>query len=181
MECHSCTCRLHLSPLCPFWFSDAFDSSPINSGHATISWRQHSLQLSRLNHDIQVLGSLTFNFFIYSNSIGLFLDIVQNDNDSKLHQKNWKHWTLKTQSNILRVHGILAFKCWSLSKAKILTFRHWDMHNMKSTITVVEENGKGCIDYHDTKGDDRQDPSLWRTNKCIWVILIFLFSMMQII
>ena len=36
------------------------------------------------------------------------------------------------------------------------------MHNMKSTITVVEENGKGCIDYHDAKGDDRQDPILWR-------------------
>ena len=35
-----------------------------------------------------------------------------------------------------------------------------DKNKRTSTITVVEENGKGCIDYHDTKGEDRQDPIL---------------------
>ena len=45
---------------------------------------------------------------------------------------------------------------------RILSFPdiHLDINDMNSTIAVVEENGKGCIDYHDTKGDGRQDPSL---------------------
>ena len=39
-------------------------------------------------------------------------------------------------------------------------FRHLDINDMKSNIAVVEENGNGCINYHDNERDDRQDQSL---------------------
>ena len=52
---------------------------------------------------------------------------------------------------------------------RILSFPdiHLDINDMNSTIAVVEKYGKGCINHHDNKRDGRQDPSLWRKDKCI--------------
>ena len=40
------------------------------------------------------------------------------------------------------------------------TFQHLDINDMKLNIAVVEENGNGCINYHDNERDDRQNQSL---------------------
>ena len=39
---------------------------------------------------------------------------------------------------------------------------HIWQNKAKSAICIVEYNGEDCVGHHDKKGDDGQDPSLWR-------------------
>ena len=63
----------------------------------------------------------------------------------------------------LNITIINKIKCQSLRILKVChcSSQIWQ-NKTKSAISVVEVNGDECVGHHGKKGDDGQDPSLWR-------------------
>ena len=77
---------------------------------------------------------------------------------------NWYKYNIKHLLSMwLNITIINKIKCQSLHVLKVChcSSQIWQ-NKTKSAIYVVEANGEDCVAHHAKKGDEGQDPSLWR-------------------